>query len=100
MQRESDASLLEVLFTEQVSNFSYLFALLIFFSLLVFQAGWRKVTRPFLLVWYLMNGKSYRSPLLPLLKYVVLFHARAVLLQTDFVVVFLWQKRCFVSVTG
>lgn len=47
-----------------------------------------------------MNGKSYRSQLLPVLKYFVHFHAHAVLLGTDFVVVFLWQKLCFVSVRG
>lgn len=47
-----------------------------------------------------MNGKSYRSGLLTAHKYFVPFSARTVLVGADFVVVFLWQKQCFVSIWG
>jgi len=48
-----------------------------------------------LLMYCLMNGKSYRSRLLPALKYFVPFCAGAVLVGADVVAVFLWQKRWF-----
>lgn len=47
-----------------------------------------------------MNGKIYRSQLLPALEYFVPFCAFMVLVGADFVVVSLWEKQCFVSFWG